>query len=68
MRYQRELRVSDLMHVESGVIGAEPGALLLGHKLIDSGAASALHHRGAAGAGAGRADRARPPGASTAGG
>ena len=38
VRYQRELRVNDLMHVESGVIGAEPGALLLGHKLIDSGA------------------------------
>ena len=38
VRYQRELRVGDLMHVESGVIGAEPGALLLGHKLIDSGA------------------------------
>jgi acyl-CoA thioester hydrolase len=26
------------MHVESGVIGAEPGSLLVGHKLIDSGA------------------------------
>lgn len=38
VRYQRELRVGDLMHVESGVIGAEPGALLVGHKLIDSGA------------------------------
>ena len=38
VRYQRELRVGDLMHVESGVIGAEPGSLLLGHKLIDSGA------------------------------
>ncbi len=38
VRYQRELRVGDLMHVESGVIGAEPGSLLVGHKLIDSGA------------------------------
>jgi acyl-CoA thioester hydrolase len=38
VRYQRELRVGDLMHVETGVIGAEPGALLLGHKLVDSGA------------------------------
>jgi len=38
VRYQRELRVGDLMHVESGVIGIEPGALVLGHKLFDSGA------------------------------
>lgn len=38
VRYQRELRVGDLMHVESGVIDAEPGALRLGHKLVDSGA------------------------------
>ena len=38
VRYQRELRVGDIMHVESGVITAEPGALVLGHKLFDSGA------------------------------
>jgi acyl-CoA thioester hydrolase len=38
VRYQRELRVGDIMHVESGVIHAEPGALVLGHKLFDSGA------------------------------
>jgi acyl-CoA thioester hydrolase len=38
VRYQRELRVGDIMHVESGVIGVEPGALVLGHKLFDSGA------------------------------
>ncbi|HEY7254741.1 MAG TPA: thioesterase family protein, partial [Methylomirabilota bacterium] len=37
VRYQRELRVGDIMHVESGVIGVEPGALRLGHKLFDSG-------------------------------
>ena len=37
VRYQRELRVGDIMHVESGVIHAEPGALVLGHKLFDSG-------------------------------
>jgi len=40
VRYQRELRVGDLMHVESGVIEAETGALRLGHKLVDSGAAA----------------------------
>jgi acyl-CoA thioester hydrolase len=38
VRYQRELRVGDILHVESGVIGIEPGALVLGHKLFDSGA------------------------------
>jgi acyl-CoA thioester hydrolase len=37
VRYQRELRVGDIMHVESGVIDVEPGALVLGHKLFDSG-------------------------------
>lgn len=40
VRYQRELRVGDIMHVESGVIGVEPGALVLGHKLFDSGTAA----------------------------
>jgi acyl-CoA thioester hydrolase len=38
VRYQRELRVGDIMHMESGVIAAEPDGLLLGHKLFDSGA------------------------------
>ena len=38
VRYQRELRVGDIMHVESGVISVELGALVLGHKLFDSGA------------------------------
>ena len=38
VRYQRELRVGDIMHMESGVIEAEPDALVLGHKLIDTGA------------------------------
>jgi acyl-CoA thioester hydrolase len=40
VRYQRELRVGDVMHVESGVVHAEPGAIVLGHKLFDSGAAT----------------------------
>lgn len=40
VRYQRELRVGDVMHVESGVIGVEPGTLVLGHKLFDSGEAA----------------------------
>src|SRR5258707_558560 len=40
VRYQRELRVGDVMHMESGVVHAEPGALVLGHKLFDTGAAA----------------------------
>jgi acyl-CoA thioester hydrolase len=40
VRYQRELRVGDVMHVESGVIHAEPGAIVFGHKLFDTGAAA----------------------------
>ena len=36
VRYTRELRVGDIMHVESGVIGVEPDALLLGHKVFNS--------------------------------
>ncbi|HET9854534.1 MAG TPA: thioesterase family protein [Methylomirabilota bacterium] len=38
VRYQRELRVGDIMHMESGVIATEADALVLGHKLFDSGA------------------------------
>ena len=38
VRYQRELRVGDIMHMESGVIAVELDALVLGHKLFDSGA------------------------------
>src|SRR5258708_38288382 len=38
VRYQRELRVGDVMHMESGVVRAEPGAIVLGHKLFDTGA------------------------------
>jgi acyl-CoA thioesterase FadM len=36
IHYSRELRVNDLLHVESGVIGVEPDALVLGHKLFES--------------------------------
>ncbi len=36
VRYQRELRVGDLMHAESGIIAVEPDGLLCGHKLFDS--------------------------------
>jgi len=36
IRYLRELRVDDLMHIESGVIEVEPSALVFGHKLFDS--------------------------------
>jgi len=36
IHYSRELRVGDLMHVESGVIAAEADTLVLGHKLVES--------------------------------
>ena len=36
IHYSRELRVGDLMHVESAVIGIEPDSLVLGHKLVES--------------------------------
>jgi acyl-CoA thioester hydrolase len=37
VRYLRELRVGDLLHVESGVIAVEDGDIVSGHKLFDSG-------------------------------
>lgn len=37
VRYRRELRVGDVMHIRSGVIGAEEDGLVLGHELYDSG-------------------------------
>ncbi|MGH7355100.1 MAG: acyl-CoA thioesterase [Candidatus Rokuibacteriota bacterium] len=36
VHYQHELRVGDLMHIDSGVIGVEADALVLGHKVFDS--------------------------------
>src|SRR5262249_12842150 len=36
VRYVRELRVGDIMHVTSGVIAVERDALVLGHKLFNS--------------------------------
>jgi acyl-CoA thioesterase FadM len=36
IRYTRELRVNDLMHVTTGVIGADAGSLTLGHKLFET--------------------------------
>ncbi len=37
VRYQRELRVGDIFHVTSGVIGVSDDSLLIGHKIFDSG-------------------------------
>lgn len=37
VRYLRELRVGDIMHVTSGVIDADATGLVIGHKLVDSG-------------------------------
>lgn len=36
VRYLRELRVGDLLHVESGVIAEDGGDIVIGHKLFDS--------------------------------
>jgi acyl-CoA thioesterase FadM len=36
IRYSRELRVGDLMHIDSAVIAVEPDGLRLGHKLVES--------------------------------
>jgi acyl-CoA thioester hydrolase len=36
VRYVRELRAGDLMHVSTAVIGVEDDALRLGHRLVDS--------------------------------
>src|SRR5258705_3544389 len=36
IHYSRELRVNDLLHVESGVIGVEPEGIVLGHRLGDT--------------------------------
>jgi acyl-CoA thioesterase FadM len=38
VRYQHELRVGDIFHVTSGVIDAADDSLLIGHKIIESGA------------------------------
>lgn len=37
VRYRRELRVADILHIRSGVIDADEGGLTLGHELFDSG-------------------------------
>src|SRR5262249_55673159 len=36
VRYQRELRAGDILHVESGVLSADAEGLRFGHKLFDS--------------------------------
>jgi acyl-CoA thioesterase FadM len=38
VRYQHELRVGDIFHIESGVMEADAGSLLVGHKIFESGA------------------------------
>ena len=50
VRYQRELRVGDILHMRSGVIGVDGDRLRLAHQLIDSedGAVCALIEQGVA--------------------
>jgi acyl-CoA thioester hydrolase len=37
VRYQRELRVGDIFHIESGVIDVGDDGFVIGHKIFDSG-------------------------------
>ena len=37
VRYRRELRVGDILHIRSGVTGADDGGLGIAHEVIDSG-------------------------------
>jgi acyl-CoA thioesterase FadM len=37
VQYKRELRVGDILHIQSGVIAADETGLLLGHQVFDSG-------------------------------
>jgi acyl-CoA thioester hydrolase len=37
VRFQRELRVADIFHIDTGVIDLGDDSLLLGHKIFDSG-------------------------------
>jgi len=37
VRFQRELRVGDIFHIDTGVIDLGDDSLLLGHKIFDSG-------------------------------
>jgi acyl-CoA thioesterase FadM len=36
VRYRKELRVGDIMHIRSGVIGLAQGGLALGHEMLNS--------------------------------
>jgi len=36
VRYQRELRVADVLHIQSGVIAVEDSGLVIGHRVLDS--------------------------------
>ena len=38
IRYQKELRVGDVMHIESAVIAVDGDGIVLGHKLYESAA------------------------------
>jgi acyl-CoA thioesterase FadM len=50
VRYQRELRVGDILHVRSGVIAVDGGRVRLAHQMIDSddGAVCTLFEQGMA--------------------
>src|SRR5262245_37842989 len=37
VRYMKELRAGDILHVQSAVIGVDADGVTIGHKLVDSG-------------------------------
>jgi acyl-CoA thioesterase FadM len=37
VRYLKELRVADILHVRSGVLGVDDGAIVVGHQVFNSG-------------------------------
>jgi acyl-CoA thioesterase FadM len=37
VRYMKELRAGDILHIASGVIGVDAGGVAIGHKLFDTG-------------------------------
>jgi acyl-CoA thioesterase FadM len=37
VRYLKELRVADILHVRSGVVGVDDGAIVIGHQMFNSG-------------------------------
>ena len=62
VRYIRELRVGDVLHIRSGVLNADQGTLVLGHEVVDSATGTVcttVEQRATAALGAAARERAR---------